>query len=188
MRSGGSKAKGIQFERQICKDLSLWISGGKREDVFWRSAMSGGRATVREKYGIQLQSQVGDISPISALGETLLDSIVIECKFYKDLELFKGITTDNGVLYGFWKSHQSLAYSYRKYPMLIAKQNNMPTCVLLPRFALGMFSIDGDDYIIASLPRWGCVTILFDVFLREARMPSQPVTFGGYEPKRIVLA
>jgi len=48
MRKGGGKAKGASFERDICRRLSLWVSAGKQEDVFWRSAMSGGRSTVAD--------------------------------------------------------------------------------------------------------------------------------------------
>ena len=54
MRKGGGKAKGSSFERLICKELSLWITGGEHQDVFWRSAMSGGRSTVAMKKGDKL--------------------------------------------------------------------------------------------------------------------------------------
>ena len=36
--------KGSEFEREMCKCLSLWWTDSKRDDVFWRSAQSGGRA------------------------------------------------------------------------------------------------------------------------------------------------
>lgn len=29
-----SKAKGASFERDVCKKLSLWVSDGKREDLY----------------------------------------------------------------------------------------------------------------------------------------------------------
>jgi len=28
------------------------------------------------------------------------------------------------------------------------------------------------DHVVAQLPRWDCVVILFDCFLREARVPG----------------
>ena len=47
MRKGGGKEKGSSFERLVCKRMSMWLSKGERDDLFWRSAMSGGRATVQ---------------------------------------------------------------------------------------------------------------------------------------------
>src|SRR5215216_6431446 len=41
--------KGPQWEREVCRALSLWVTNGERVDVFWRSAMSGGRATVHNR-------------------------------------------------------------------------------------------------------------------------------------------
>jgi hypothetical protein len=62
MRKGGGKQKGSQFERDVCRELSLWVSHGKQEDVYWRSAMSGGRSTVAAlkgaRSGLRLCQQV----------------------------------------------------------------------------------------------------------------------------------
>lgn len=171
MRAGGAHSKGTRFEREVCKALSLWISQGTREDVFWRSAMSGGRATVRAKMGIQLRAQAGDISPISALGEVLLDRFVLECKAYKDLDVLQGIVKDNGILHGFWKTHRLLGTAFSRIPMLIARQNMMPTFCLMPHYALQSFQLS-EDHVVAILPRWDCVMILFDAFLREAGLPQ----------------
>ncbi len=171
MRSGGGKPKGTRFEREVCKALSLWISRGEREDIFWRSAMSGGRATVRAKSGIQLKAQAGDISPISALGELLLEHFVIECKSYKDLEVLQGVVKDNGTLHNFWRIHRMLGMAFSKIPMLIAKQNQMPTFCLMPHYSLRSFQLN-EDNIVAILPRWDCVMILFDAFIREAQLPQ----------------
>lgn len=171
MKSGGSHKKGTRFEREVCKSLSLWISRGEREDVFWRSAMSGGRATVRARSGIQLKAQAGDVSPISALGEQLLDRFVIECKNYKDLEVLQGVVKDNGTLHKFWREHERVGTIYGKLPMLIARQNMMPAFCLLPRHALEVFGFS-EDHIVAILPRWNCVVVLFDAFLREAELPK----------------
>ncbi len=77
MRPGGGHSKGASFERQVCRDLSLWLTEGKHDDCFWRSAMSGGRATVRFKKGRTSRSQAGDISPISGIGEKLTDLFLL---------------------------------------------------------------------------------------------------------------
>src|SRR5687768_2048686 len=87
MKSGGAHAKGADFERLICERLSLWVSNRKREDVFWRSAMSGGRANLksRRKHGMEFSAQSGDITAIHELGHALLAMFVLECKFYRDI-------------------------------------------------------------------------------------------------------
>ena len=77
-RRGGKK--GTPFEREICKELSSWWTGGKRDDVFWRSATSGARATVRFRKGKRTAGGCGDICALDPIGEPLLDVMTIEVK------------------------------------------------------------------------------------------------------------
>ena len=72
--------KGAKFERQISKELSLWWTGGKRDDVFWRTSQSGGRATIRKKQGKNTKNQDGDICATDPIGQPLLDVTTIELK------------------------------------------------------------------------------------------------------------
>lgn len=128
MKKGKSKAKGGSFERSTCKGLSLWLTQGKDEDVFWRAAMSGGRATVGKKSGKNLAKQAGDISAVSEIGHKLTNQFYIECKYYKTLNLDKiAAMEESGNLVKFWKIAQTEAKSYSKIPMLIAKQNRVET-------------------------------------------------------------
>jgi len=75
-------AKGSSFEREICRALSDWWVGGVAEDVlFWRTAMSGGRATVRRKKGkTTTKSHCGDIGALTEEGKPLTDLITFELK------------------------------------------------------------------------------------------------------------
>lgn len=126
------KAKGSAFERQVCKELSLWITAGKREDCLWRSAMSGGRATVGRRAGKQHDHHAGDISATSPEGHQLTDRWYIECKFYKDLAIKAALLEGKGTLAQFWRETCEQASHYNKMPMLIAKQNNTRTLLLTP--------------------------------------------------------
>lgn len=76
------KSKGNSFEREICKKLSLWWTNGKRDDIFWRSQNSGGRATVRGKSGKRTSNQSGDVSVANdeGIGKSLLRMVAIELK------------------------------------------------------------------------------------------------------------
>lgn len=73
-------AKGGQFERDFCTDLSKWWTHGVRDDIFWRTAGSGGRATVRGKRGRSTFGQHGDILFTDPSGASLLDLITFELK------------------------------------------------------------------------------------------------------------
>jgi hypothetical protein len=130
MRTGGSKQKGSSFERTICRQLSLLISKGERTDLFWRSATSGGRATIELNKGIINQNQAGDISSIDILSHWLVRDYLIECKHYADLGFTSGFLSNTGNLYNFWKSLVNDALRRNKSPLLIAKQNNRPVVIL----------------------------------------------------------
>ena len=130
MKLGGGKGKGSSFERRVCADLSLWVSGGTRKDLFWRTAMSGGRATVHRKSGVLLR-QSGDICAVAVEGHKLVDLFHLELKHYKKLSLPSFFLSGTGVLAGFWRKVVVEASSYSKAPMIIARQNNGPIFVVL---------------------------------------------------------
>lgn len=82
-RKGYGKSKGSSFERKICTILSLWWTDNERDDVFWRSAGSGARATVRR--GIRTEGHAGDVCYTDPIGKPLIDLVTIELKRgYKD--------------------------------------------------------------------------------------------------------
>jgi len=127
-----SKGKGAGFERLVCKRLSLWISGGKKPDVFWRSAMSGGRATVMAKKGTLAKASAGDITATGPEGHQLTDAFFLECKSYRNLALQPFLLgLGKGTLAKFWSIAEEEARKYDKMPLLIAKQNNLPPFVLM---------------------------------------------------------
>lgn len=123
MRPGGGKSKGNQFERDVCVQLSLWLTEGQSKDCLWRSAISGGRSTVARKKG-ELVRQMGDICAVSPEGHKLTDAFYIECKNYRDLN-FLGLLNGKGKLVEFWTDTMRLATMHQKLPMLIAKQNRV---------------------------------------------------------------
>lgn len=75
-----NRGKGSQFERQICKQLSLWWTVGERDDIFWRSSQSGGRATQRMKFGKKTFGSYGDVAAVDPFGQPLLEYWTIELK------------------------------------------------------------------------------------------------------------
>lgn len=76
----GKNQKGSQFERSICRRLSTWWTRGQRDDIFWRTGGSGGRAKSRMRKGSQTHGQHGDIAATHPSGETLIDVLTLELK------------------------------------------------------------------------------------------------------------
>ncbi len=148
MRRGGGKQKGAQFERDVCRELSLWVSHGNQEDVYWRSAMSGGRSTVAALKGKRLTAQSGDISCIHSVGEAFASKFLIECKNYADLN-FLGLVTGKGRLIEFWTEAKKQAASYGKLPLLIAKQNHVLPIVGLCHYGIEVLHLRKRSLLIA---------------------------------------
>jgi hypothetical protein len=171
MRRGGGKSKGASFERDVCKALSLWISAGTAEDVFWRSAMSGGRSTVAAAKGKSLAQQAGDISAVSRIGAPFIETFYVECKFYRDLK-FHGLMTGTGQLATFWGAAKTEAKRYEKLPILIAKQNQLPVIACLSHFGLETLKLAPQRCVLTA-PKLGMSVLLFDDFLKHARFADK---------------
>lgn len=167
MRSGAGKAKGNAFERDCCRKLSLWISDGERDDLFWRSAASGGRATFisRTSGGTRLAAaQAGDVTAIDLAGFPLAAQVVVECKFYKRLQIAEGLIKGTGSLVQFWHRVCAEAKTYGKQPVLIARQNLLPTLLIVRSDSL-LFS----GVPILSSPAWDAKFYLFEEATRVER-------------------
>lgn len=124
------KQKGSQFERDISKKLSLWLTDGKRNDVLWRSEISGGRFTFSAAKGKAVGS-VGDIKATDPTGFEFADKFVVECKAWRDLHFL-------AFLFGYEELYKAMvkvkkqAESINKSWWLIAKQNHVPILLFMP--------------------------------------------------------
>lgn len=130
MKPGGGARKGARFERKLCVALSKWVSAGKRSDLFWRSAISGGRATVAARKGIDLAHQAGDIVSVSPEGHKLTAVFYIELKHRKNLALSSFLLRNSGPLSTYWKVALREAHHHGRFALLIARQDNLPTVVV----------------------------------------------------------
>lgn len=171
MRKGGGKAKGASFEREVCTQLSLWLSVGARKDLFWRSAMSGGRATIRQKKGEKPVSQHGDISAVDPLGHLLTDHFYIECKNYKDLNLTAFLLKQTGILQQFWEKTVLEAQKYAKKPLLICRQNMYPTFVLFAKPKYKREQTQIIPHVCFNIPKSDCHLMLLSDFVEHMPPP-----------------
>jgi hypothetical protein len=72
--------KGFRWEREFSVLLSKWWTEGKRDDVFWRTGGSGGRATGRRKKGKDTYGQASDTFACDPIGIPFTDTFACELK------------------------------------------------------------------------------------------------------------
>lgn len=160
MRAGGGGPKGGAFEREICKRLSLWVTNGESADVFRRSAMSGGKATVQRKSGLVNVMESGDVCAVDPRGYPFVAANFIELKHYKNLGIARGFLCQTNDLYQFWVKAVEEARSYGKRPLLVARQNLYPTIAVTGSAYADAGIFAGEP--IVELRRWGAFVYLFD--------------------------
>lgn len=130
--------KGTPFERKICKLLSKWCSGGKSDAIFWRTSISGGRATVRAKKGLETPNSYGDVCAIDPLGIPLMDLVSIELKrgYSKQLTLQDLLDSNQNepLLLKFWKqAERDRVLGKRQWSWLIFQRDRRLACIIFNR-------------------------------------------------------
>lgn len=113
-------AKGGDFEREISKTFSVWLTGKEKPYQYWRMPGSGGLATIHE----EMKGLSGDIRALTPEAEFLTDCFSIECKtgyprcsFWQTFKKIKGYD-----LKDFWIQCCHDAFRADKRPMLIYRK------------------------------------------------------------------
>jgi hypothetical protein len=171
------KAKGSAYERRVCKRLSLWVSGMKRTDVFWRSASSGGRFTQLHRpkmaprtksgrrretlRGLNDDAHAGDITLTHESGAAFIRSFVVECKHMKEsglrmLNLLFGRKSGVGVI---WAKLLTECMGGRM-PFLAIRQNCQPEIVVLSQEGYKLLRHGGKLPVTGRFPQKGMVVVL----------------------------
>ncbi len=168
MRKGGSKIKGGNFEIEISKTLSLFLSNNQRDDLFWRSHNSGGRYTTRFKQGKDTHSQSGDITYTHPDAEMFMNIFSIECKHYKNINLWSLIKEIEGEsLLSFWKQCVNDSKKSCKLPILLAKQNHKPILMCTNNTLSSLLCrIDFFPKLVSKLNDDNINIYIFDEFLK----------------------
>ena len=194
--------KGGDFERELCRTLSLWFSGGKRDDLLWRSSQSGGRATARARKGQTTAGHCGDICATCPAGEPLTAAVTWEAKRgyggKKGKTARASLTQLLTATAATWKSppkeslpgfiHQAREAKRRagtKHWALVWKPDNMKAMIFMPE-DLFDWLILGDKpcpYMICWPPDHSKVVIiaalLLDDFLKYAKPKHLKQLTGG---------
>lgn len=128
--------KGGNFERDICRAISLWWTEGERDDVVWRNR------TRRKGAAYNAQVQLGDLSADDPIAVPLFEVLSIECKngYSKRHKITKGAKfknvphdvldlidgrgdTGNSVILQFWDQTIKEAKLTERFPILIFKRD-----------------------------------------------------------------
>ncbi len=131
-------AKGANWERQISGILSLWWTGDPDASVFWRTANSGGRATVRTRKGRKTPNHFGDLCAIDPVAQPLLDLFVIEIKRGYNRatvhDLLDRSQKSTAPIHAEWikKVSETAKIAGVRYWMLIHKRDRREPLILLP--------------------------------------------------------
>src|SRR6266851_9970280 len=119
MKPGGGKLKGHFFEWLVCRRLSFWITGVKKQDIFVPSSGSGSVATHTPS---DMRIFGGDIVAVDPRGVSLVQKFTIECKHHASLETDRWLCDpEKSKLAAFWNQAVRQTINGRK-PLLIAKQ------------------------------------------------------------------
>lgn len=133
-KSNRGKEKGSGFEREFCKQFSLWFTRGCNAKAFWRAPSSGAMAT-QNKNKTNEHFNPGDVIGCSPEAVSLMKHLVIElkrgydydfsdlvtlhkksCPLLSFIEQLEGEMQQHGCMFGF----------------LVLKQDRKPAIIVMP--------------------------------------------------------
>jgi hypothetical protein len=134
-------AKGGQFERDVARNLSLWWSKDKRDDLCWRSSQSGGRATVRHRKGKKTAGHCGDLCATNGEMAPFFETVTVEIKKgYNNVSIAqvidKAVPRKPGKRHFaafVLQAHDAAKRAGTKFWWLIHKRDGRQTMIYLPR-------------------------------------------------------
>lgn len=149
--------KGGSFERRIATQLSEWWTNGERDDIFWRTAGSGGRATARGRSKKFTRGQAGDIGATDPSGYPLIALVAIELKRgYNKENIFNSAdkpATGKRTLFEDWveQARSSRIKSKSKYWMIIHQRDRRETYIYMPKALQHKFRLHCLDFRVGKI-------------------------------------
>jgi len=154
-----SKEKGSEYEREMGKALSLWLTKGLKEDCVTRTEGSGARFTNVGK------GAPGDLTCCHPLSYPFFEKFIIECKFWRDIEMLEFILK-KGDLYWYFVELIKQCDKCERLPFMIVRQNYRPSLIICPsRPVLAIMPVNPNfNYHLLFAERYYMST--FDDFLK----------------------
>jgi hypothetical protein len=143
-KAGGGSGKGGEFEREFSKLFSDYLTGGARNDVFWRSSQSGGRATTRAKTGLKTAGSYGDITCLDASFAFITRVLCFELKRGYNtvgvLDLLDGKKAEPEII-AFWKQcSRDAELGGIMFPFVVLRRDFRNAVIIIPRKLHNLFS------------------------------------------------
>lgn len=139
MRKGGSKPKGGAAEREVARLLSLWWTDGETDDIFYLTAGSGARQTVRRKQQKETANSAGDLSYLDVSGKLLIDHFLFEIKrgYNKILDIMSIADASTArkadiILHWLEKAEEERRDNKRSFVALIIRRDYKEYCITIP--------------------------------------------------------
>jgi hypothetical protein len=130
-------AKGSEYERTISKKLSLWFSEGQRDDIFWRTSQSGGRATIRHRAGKSTANADGDIAAVDESGKSFIRHYLVEIKrgYTKQLDILNFVDSKSDSILFKWtrKARHECHRAGRQTILIIIKRDRKEPFVIITK-------------------------------------------------------
>jgi len=140
------KQLGNTWEREFCKDLSLWWTKGRDDRVFWRSDSSGAVKGVSEL--------AGDVKAIKQIGYPLIDHVIIETKRTKDTDVLLEVVRrgKSSKIGKWWDKLLVESDKWKRDPMLVIKLvNRTVICIYRVGYLVEIdhcFEYDGNPIVL----------------------------------------
>jgi len=171
MRPGSQKSKGNNFENELAKQLSFWLTKQVRGDVLERSPASGGKSTSLRKRNVVAGHIAGDLIAVADEGFLLINRFVVEAKHQNETGINATalifMTAQNGVI-AYWKKLLDECQQTEKLPMLIFRQNNRPSMIGLCKEGVALFNFKNHPHAVFKLGKKSMFLATLDSFLTNA--------------------
>jgi len=132
--------KGGDFEREVSKCLTCWLTGKEKPYAFWRMPGSGGLSTIHEEN----KNLTGDIAALLPEAEFLTSIFTIECKtgypttsFWQHFGRVKNFNIEI-----FWRQCFDDAVKSGKHPLLIYRKKGRKPIVGIAQWIADQLMLD----------------------------------------------
>jgi len=117
---------GTNFEREIAKEISLWLTNNQDNKIVWRTVTSGGWYTTEnnKSNNLSIPTQAGDLTVINPTYSIFSDNLYIELKKRKNVSfwcIFNNEYSKDSLL-GIWEDTVDKSKKLEKFPVLIIRQ------------------------------------------------------------------
>lgn len=144
----------------------MWWTKGEnpRDDIFWRTSQSGGRATTRAKKGKTTAFSHGDIAAVDPIGQPFLNKFTVELKRGNSHGTVADLLDANGatelpIQRTIWQAIRSRNYAGSEGWMVVHKRDRKPPLIYVSAtafiFVMGEIPPNKLRYAKFRLPKPG---------------------------------